>query len=270
MYLIPSLIPKHLRKNEDSFVVSLAKISMRFSSFFLFILTLGFPFLASANSVQCPAYTFPLQITADEAIAKIDACHEARKNGTANTITDYQCPSGEFVWRDQLPLTYERLAYHITVNLMINEADTITRDYMRSLMKFRNYDALAWTEHLRMCLRTNAKNPLTLEDIYAKICDFSYIQHFLNGSDRTIITTTQTYPQSLCTDTINRKLQAWESLGYALTYDGIAKTHQNDHDQFLNDSLGAYSRVLQKFHEYQRIVARAVSKMGIYIRDAVK
>lgn len=189
---------------------------MRFL-FALILLVSCFPaFLVVSVHAQiaCPAYQIPLELSSDEAIEKINACYEARQNGTANTIDEYQCPSGEFVWGDQLPLTYERLAYHVTVNLMMNEVDQITRTYMKSLMDFRNYDVLAWTEHLRSCLRTNANNPLTLEDMYAYICKFDQVQQFLNTNshNQRIITTTQTYPQPLCNSIAERKIRAWESL----------------------------------------------------------
>lgn len=222
------------------------------------------------QAAGCPDFT-KFTLTSDEAITRIDACIEARKNGNPNSITDYNCPSGEYALEDSRPLSDERLAYSITSNLLMNEVDKQVKEYMKTLQDSRNKDALAWTEDLRTCLLNNPEGT-TVRDAYNKICQFSFIQNFLNNNStqRIMISTIAAYPQETCAVLAKKKVDAWNNLGINLMNDGINKSYQNDSDQFFSNVKWAYQRVLEKFHSYQRIISRASSKIDAYIRNPVK
>lgn len=226
----------------------------------------------AAYAMSCPEFSVTPSISSDEAIQKIDACIEARSNGSANTIEDYQCPSGDYVWETSEALTTETLAYHITVNLLMNDLDKKTKEYMKQLQKSRDKNAVAWTENIRTCLRDNGPEAITLSDAYRHICRFAFIQEFLNdnGSDRIMIGTTNAYPQRMCEEFAEKKIEAWETMGKHLMHDNINKSYQNDRDIFVDQLQNSYDRVLARFHQYQRVVARASAKIKVYIRTPVR
>lgn len=239
--------------------------------FFIFIALFAVLPAYTALAVSCPSFT-DLKITPDEAIEKIDACAQARAHGTTKDIDEYQCPAGEFVWESKEPLTSERLAYHITVNLMMNELDTRTKEYMQKLHESRDKDAVAWTENIRSCVRDQGDDSHTLADAYYHICRMTTIADFLqkNSNNRTMIMTTDTYPQTLCEQIAAKKIHAWELLGTHLMHNNIHKSFQNDHDRFVDRLQNSYDRVLARFHQYQRMVARASAKIKVYIRNPVR
>ena len=220
---------------------------------------------------SCPVFQTG-SVTSDAIITKIDACIEARKTNTENTIEEYSCPSGDFSWEDNMPLTNERIAYMVTTNILMNEADKQVKEYMKKLQDARNKDAVAWTQNINTCLYGKGGKGTSLTDIYAGICQFSYVQHFLNNnsSNRLLITTTDTYPQTVCNQVAQKKLKAWEGLGYNLMQDGIHKGFQNDHDTYVTKLTAQYQMLLDQFHRYQRIITRASSKIRVYIRNAIK
>ncbi len=182
----------------------------------------------------CPKFDIS-HITSDSVIEKIDQCVEARKNHNEQSITEFSCPSGEFAWEDGRPLSHQRLAYLITTNILMNEVDKQAKKYMKTLQENRNKDTVAWTEDIRKCIQDSTKNT-SLRDIYSRICEFSFVQNFLNenNQDRIVIDQITTYPQTICTDLANRKIQAWVGLANNLMHAGIEKSFQNDSDEFLS------------------------------------
>lgn len=50
----------------------------------------------------------------------------------------------------------------------------------------------------------------------------------------------------------------------------ITKSYQNDRDYYMSGVQGQYRSIIEKFHNYQKIIFRASSKITNYIREAVK
>ena len=51
---------------------------------------------------------------------------------------------------------------------------------------------------------------------------------------------------------------------------GIYKSFENDRSYYMEGIQGNYRAILEKFHNYQKIVFRSASKITHYIRQAVK
>ena len=233
------------------------KIFQTFISCVLF-----FVFFGSVSAQEC---NFPVRkTTADEIVAKISECQEARKTNKTAQIEDFSCPAGEFALEDGLPLTDERLAYHIAVNILMNEADESIKKYMQSLQKNRSKDALAWQENIRACIHGSPTNPgKSVKEIYREICNYPAMVEFLNNNStkKAVISTTTSLPQSACDELVKRKITAWEKLGNNLMISGMNKSFQNDRSRFMDAVQGKYRAILEKFHDYQKIIFRASSKV---------
>ncbi|MBC7503938.1 hypothetical protein H7169_03125, partial [Candidatus Gracilibacteria bacterium] len=68
----------------------------------------------------------------------------------------------------------------------------------------------------------------------------------------------------------NKKIQGWKYLQNIMMSDGISKNQKNSTDKWATEVKGAYARVLGSWHTYQKILARAVSKMTGYNKQIVK
>lgn len=67
-----------------------------------------------------------------------------------------------------------------------------------------------------------------------------------------------------------KKKNAWMNLGNSLMQQGIYKSFENDRSYYMEGIQGNYRAILEKFHNYQKIVFRSASKITHYIRQAVK
>lgn len=50
----------------------------------------------------------------------------------------------------------------------------------------------------------------------------------------------------------------------------MSKSYENDRKYFMEGVQGQYRSIIEKFHNYQKILFRASSKITNYIREAVK
>lgn len=221
---------------------------------------------------EAPVCPFPhkIEATADEILAKVAECQKARENNTTATITEYSCPAGDFTIEDNQPITPERLARNIATNILMNEADKKMTEYMRGLQKFRSKDTIAWTQTYMSCIARDPKENLT--SFYNQICEFSFVSNFLNNNSekKAIITTTEAYPDQTCLKLAQKNIAKWKNMGANLATAAMYKSYENDRDRFVEGVQGKYRSIIEKFHNYQKIIFRASAKIKNYIREAVK
>lgn len=189
-------------------------------------------------------------------------CVQAREKGNPNSITEFVCPQGNYFDANNQQITGETLSYLIAANISFNKIDTDIKKYMVNLQKKREADPGKWTETIRGCTDKIA-------NIYKNICNFGTLETLLNADPKEpIITTTNTYPQALCTDLARKKVQGWYYLQTIFMSDGISKNQKNSTDKWATTVKWAYGRVLWNFHGYQKILSRAVSKMTAYTKES--
>lgn len=80
---------------------------------------------------------------------------------------------------------------------------------------------------------------------------------------------TDAFPQNTCADLVAKKKQMWFDLGSMIMNNSVAKSYENDRKYFTEAVQGQYRGIIEKFHNYQKIIFRAVSKITHYIRDPV-
>lgn len=202
--------------------------------------------------------------TGTEMRSAVDRCLKARQSGNPNAITDFVCPQGEFIDTNKQALNSEVLAYLIGVQVSFNKVDKDIQTYMKKLQANRDADPTKWVVNIRECTDK-------IKTIFDTICWFGKIESKLN-EDKTkpYITSTMAYPQELCAITANKKLEGNYKMATMLMGDGIAKNQQNSKDVWITEVKWAYGRVLSKWHTYQKILGRSVSKMTGYIKDSNK
>lgn len=238
----------------------------------IFILIFGIFCVHTVSAADAPVCPFPhkIEATADEILAKVTECQTARANNTTATITEYLCPAGDFTIGDNQPITPERLSRNIMTNILMNEADKKMTEYMRSLQGLRSKDVTAWTKEYMSCISPDVKDNLTT--FYNQICEFSFVSNFLNDNSekKTIITTTEAYPDQTCVKLAQQNIKKWQNMGANLATAAMYKSYENDRDRFVESVQGKYRSIIEKFHNYQKIIFRASSKIKTYIREAVK
>lgn len=142
---------------------------------------------------------------------------------------------------------------------------------MKQLQKSRDKNAIAWTENYGKCLYGQTEKDVSVSNIYNQICQPTYIIHFLNkNQEKPIISHKNVFPQTHCKDTANKKMLGWEKMASFMMHDGINKSYQNDMDYFMEEIFGKYKKILDKFHEYEKLLSKAASKMTKYITNPVK
>ncbi len=195
-------------------------------------------------------------------IWSVEQCIQARQSKNPNSITEFICPQWEFFANNQQPITSETIAYLVAVQLAFNKVDTDISKYMKQLQKTREPDPIKWIDTINSC--TN-----TIQKIYSQICEFGALESKLN-EDKTkpYITTTNAYPQVLCGELANRKIAWWQYLQKILMSDGINKNQKNSTDTWVTSVKWGYARILGSLHTYQKILARAVSKMTAYTKES--
>jgi hypothetical protein len=133
-------------------------------------------------------------------ISQAERCIEARRTGNPNSITDFVCPQGEFFASSGQPITRETLSYLIAVQLSMSKVDTDIIQYMKQLQNTRESDPTRWIETIRSCTDQ-------IRVIYSQICGFGTLEARLNtDKNKLYITSTNTYPQTLCTDIATKKI----------------------------------------------------------------
>lgn len=224
----------------------------------------------SANAPKCP-FPYKVEITSDAVLSKIQECMVARGNNTTQTITEYNCLAGDFTSEDDAPITNERLSAHIATNLIMNEVDKKMTEYMKSLQQIRSKDTTAWIAEYNSCIKEN-NNRASLEDFYASLCQFRFVADFLNNNNekKTIIATSDAFPQRMCQEMAMKNVKKWQFAAENLMVAGVSKSYQNDRDRYMEGNYGKYYSIIAKFHNYQKILFRAASKMTHYIQEAVK
>lgn len=201
---------------------------------------------------------------ASELQAAVDRCLQARKSGNPNAITDFVCPQGEFIDANKQALNNEVLAYLVGVQVSFNKVDKDIQTYMKKLQTTREADPTKWVENIRVCSEK-------IQATYAQICAFGTIENILNSDPKKLyISTTMAYPQELCRLMVTKKVEWWYKLGTILMGDGIAKNQQNSKDVWITEVKWAYSKVLGKWHTYQKILGRSVAKMTFFTKDPNK
>jgi hypothetical protein len=133
-------------------------------------------------------------------ISQVDRCIVARASQNPNSITDFVCPQGEFYSSSNQPITRETLAYLIAVQISLNKVDLEVIKYMKQLQKTREANMNEWLETINSCTEK-------ITGIYSHICGLGTLEALLNADkNKLYITTTATYPQTLCTDLAARKI----------------------------------------------------------------
>lgn len=194
-------------------------------------------------------------ISSEKVKSEVDRCMQAIADGTYGTITEYTCPSAEFLTTNGKSLSREVLACTIKMSLEFNEIDKEALEWEKKLQKQRNKDPMAWNEQIQI-MSSN------LQSKYLNVCNI------IEWKDCAV--STDFYPETTCEGRARAKAEAWKNMGYILAGKGIAKWYQNDKDKFLDEAKSAYDVLLNKWNEYKRIVDKAVSKFTAYIKNAVK
>ncbi len=191
----------------------------------------------------------------------IDRCREARSSGNANSITEFMCPQGDFFAENNQPINSDTLPYIVWVSLAFNKVDMDIKAYMLRLQQKRVADPTQWIKEIRSCTDL-------IGEIYTHLCAFGTLETRINGDDpsKYLLTRTTTYPQELCQIRASAKTQGWYYLETILMSDSISKNQKNSTDSWATEVKWAYGRVLGKWHTYQKILARAVSKMTGYTK----
>ncbi len=203
--------------------------------------------------------------TSTELISSVDRCIKARSpfsKETPNSITEFTCPQAEMFNENKQEINNETLAYLIAVNISFNRVDTDIKKYMQQLQKNREADPIKWIETINICTEK-------IVNIYSGICTFGILEAKLNENiENQRIQTTNVYPQTLCTNLANKKAQWWRYFQNIMMSDGISKNQKNSTDTWATEVKWAYARVLGNWHTYQKILARAVSKMTGYTKES--
>jgi hypothetical protein len=114
------------------------------------------------------------------------------------------------------------------VNISFNKIDADINKYMRKLQEIRESDPIMWIANIRSCTEK-------IQSIYASICGFGAIETILNEGTKKYISTTNAYPQSLCSATAMKKIQGWYYLQSILMSDSISKNQKNSTDKWVTE-----------------------------------
>ncbi len=222
------------------------------------------------EDASCPAEKSK-KLTAEEVGAKIQQCLDARENKKEASITEFYCPSGDFSYEDSRILDNRTLPYHVAVSLFFAEIDKDALSYMCDLREMREKDPMKWTEDARKKIEiTGNEENLSFAERYNAVCSFSFIADRINTPEKEWIGTTETYPQSICQRIAVTKAQAWSNMSTILMGDGIAKSWQNDKDDFVEKVKGKYTVVYDKYLRYKRIAERAIKGLTALAKDTIR
>lgn len=220
---------------------------------------------------MCPVFKDEPLLSYETIASSIEACKEARVNGTTATIENFSCPAWEFTDLDSAPITDERLSYYIASNLLMNEVDKKVKLYMQSLQDLRNKNWLAWTDALRSCISTTAHSPAkTISEVYTDICNPIKMIRFISGNNPNMHFSTEVLPSMSCNTIAQKKIAMWSTVWENLMISGMYKSFENDRDAYMSSVQWKYAQILEKFHTYQKIIFRAAAKIGVYIIQTVK
>jgi len=197
-----------------------------------------------------------------ELVSQIKKCLTERSGWNPNSITEFVCPQGEVYLDNNQKIDNQTLAYLTAVNLSFNTADENIKKYIKTLTLSREPNSTKWIETMNVCREK-------IQYTYASICAFWTLESKLKDGDKNLIHTTDAYPQSLCITRAKQKLQWWDYLQKILMADGIAKNHKNSTDAWATEVKWAYARILGNWHSYQKILARAISKMTGYTKESI-
>lgn len=198
-------------------------------------------------------------ITPEKVKSETKHCMDARESQTESTITEYVCPSGEFLDVNGKDLSKEVLSCTIKMWLEFNEIDKDAILWTKELQKQREKDPLKWSEDIQKKVYDNTDS---LRNRYLNVCAITEWKDCAVSTDF--------HPETTCNDRAEAKAAAWRDMGYILAGKGIAKSYQNDKDTYIDATKSAYDTLVKKWNEYKRIVDRAVSKFTAYIKNAVK
>jgi hypothetical protein len=185
--------------------------------FLIILVFLSSLFIMSEDIVAkniCPAET-PRVLTMIEINQKIQECVDARATGKEAGITDFYCPGGTMTEEDSRPLTLETLAYHVAVSIQFAEIDKKALTAICAMKESREKDGVKYVDFLIKNIMTGNALP-SIGDEYVAVCEFPYIANKVNLPNAPRITTTETYPQSICIQKATQKTQAWLNMGYIL------------------------------------------------------
>lgn len=214
-------------------------------------------------------------ISDETVISHIETCVAARQNGTVGTITDFYCPSGEFSNATGKPFSDPgTLAYEVTVASLFQDADLDTNEKLQTLQNSRAMDMSVWTTTISDFQSDTSSK-------YHTICQTNPWEGWIYGprvrnivnkylTNHKIWATMDSFPDSVCNQLANKKVNAFENMATIFAFQGIAKWKQNSEDEYMNHIKNQYDTFLDKWNSYKRIFAKAVMKMDSYIRNAVK
>lgn len=220
--------------------------------------------------ITCPAEK-GTTLTAEEIGEKIQECLDARENGRESSITAFHCPSGDFTNQDLRPLSKDTIPYHIAVAVLFNEIDKDALSYMCDLREMREKDPTKWTEDIRKKIeKTSTEENRPFGERYREVCNFSYVASRVNTKEKEWITSTETYPQTICQDLADKKALAWSHMGNILMTEGVSKSWQNDKDIFVEAVKWRYTSVYDKYLRYKRIAERAIKNLTALAAESIR
>lgn len=207
--------------------------------------------------------------TPDELRSAVDECLEARTKWNPNSITDFVCPQWDFSMSNNQAYNNQVVAYLVAANIALNTADKDIKEYMKRLQDMRERDPTKWMENIYACIGDPVSSK-SVQGIYRNICAFGTLENRLNEwSEKQYIYDISVYPQYLCNEKVKVKIEGWDKLAKIFMSDGIYKNQKNDTDKWITQVKWSYGRVLGLWHDYQKILGRAVSKMTGYNRQVV-
>lgn len=191
------------------------------------------------------------------------------KNQTSNS-EKFTCPVGDFGDTDGQSLGRQKIECSIQVAIMFYEIDREADRWLKWLTTSRDPNFESWQDEMKKKIN----NEWGFQDKYLAVCDNlrNDIQNFTTKSpdDYRCAKTSDAFPYGTCHDIAEKKVQALKTAGWIFASQGVAKWFQNGKDVFLDQQKNVYSKLLDKWDWYRRIVQNAVYKFTCYIQQAVK
>ncbi len=220
---------------------------------------------------------------ADEApkyASAIDACLDARNTGTENSITDYVCPTGDFLllhWREfTLKADPTNVAYQVVLSRAFNDLDKKVKEYLKILQEKRDKNPASWTEDIRMkfVIEFPAKyNAICYPTIKDEVLAWSKIPNPRNNNNPyPILTTSAIAIDGLsdsalaCEGLVVQKMKAFQNISMMLAAQGVTKSYTNDKSTFMEKIKTKYDSILETWRNYVAALTKATDKWNAFIK----
>ncbi len=212
--------------------------------------------------------------------SEIDACLDSRNAGTENSITDYVCPTGDFMILNNRQFSLKgdstNVAYQVVLSKAFNDLDKKVKEYLKILQQKRDKNPASWTEDIRM------KFEIEYPAKYNAICYPTLINEVLawakipnprnNNQPYPIVTDSAVATDSLsdttlaCEALVNQKMNAFESVSMMLAAQGVTKSYTNDKSNFMEKVKTKYDGILETWRNYVAALTKATDKWNAFIK----